>query len=185
MVQFLTRYNVNLLDFWAHHEQDTVLQWSCGLDKLLLIMVAILPHHAFLYQDSGIWEFIFIIEEDLSSFLVLHRCSKKQENKVLKNVDLEEFFTEYHLPPLTQDMRSPFELLDQEVSGSFGNLQDLQVTCNNNQSVSKEQQHYHHCVLYFTLHLLNFPELSVLKASTRRKEHVVRFYSDLVSWCFG
>lgn len=25
-------------------------------------------------------------------------------------------------------MRSPFELLDQQVSGSFGDLQDLQVT---------------------------------------------------------
>lgn len=32
------------------------------------------------------------------------------------------------LPSLTQDVRSPFEFLDQQVSGSFGDLQDLQVT---------------------------------------------------------
>lgn len=31
--------------------------------------------------------------------------------------------------PLTQDVRSPFELLDQQMPGSFGDLQDLQVTC--------------------------------------------------------
>lgn len=29
--------------------------------------------------------------------------------------------------PLTQDVRGPLELLDQEMSGSSGDLQDLQV----------------------------------------------------------
>lgn len=39
------------------------------------------------------------------------------------------FGYELYLPSLTQDVRSPFELLYQQVSGSFGDLQDLQVTC--------------------------------------------------------
>lgn len=39
------------------------------------------------------------------------------------------FRYELYLPSLTQDVRSSFELLDQQVSGSFGDLQDLQVTC--------------------------------------------------------
>lgn len=35
------------------------------------------------------------------------------------------FGNELHLPPLTQDVRCPLELLDQQVPGSFGDFQDL------------------------------------------------------------
>lgn len=37
--------------------------------------------------------------------------------------------TKLLFPPFTQDVRSPFELLDQQMPGSFGDLQDLHVTC--------------------------------------------------------
>lgn len=70
-------------------------------------------------------------------------AAARNKNKVLKSVELGEIFMESHLYPLTQDVRSPLKLLDQQVSGSFRNLQDLQETCNNNERVRKKQQHSH------------------------------------------
>lgn len=82
------------------HEQNAVLQRPGGVDVLLLPAVAVLPDHGLLDHHPGLWELVFVVEEEVARLLVLHG----------------------------QDVRGSLQLLDQQVSCSFGYLQDLQVT---------------------------------------------------------
>lgn len=115
---------------FTDHEQDSILERSCGLDGLLLLAVAVLPHHTLLNHHTGFWELIFTVEEEVIRVQVLQRCSRKQNIKVFWKITNYRGSSpnELHLPPLTEDVRSPFKLLDQQVSRSFGDLQDLQVS---------------------------------------------------------
>ncbi|KAA8578117.1 hypothetical protein FQN60_002478, partial [Etheostoma spectabile] len=79
-------------------DHDPVLERPAGLDGLRLLAGAVLPRHAFLDHHSGFWELVFIVEEDV---------------------------TRLQVTQVTQDVGRLSELLDQKVSRSFGDLQDL------------------------------------------------------------
>lgn len=64
---------LDLLWRGTNQEQDIISQWPCGLHRLLLLSVLVLPEHAPLDHYPGGRDLVLTVEEELACLLIRQR----------------------------------------------------------------------------------------------------------------